>query len=120
MAFNIEHQYEENPLACGQAVLAMLSGKTQSEIFRLVGTCRETDLKTMKNTIESFGLKFAAERKAVTDKSELPVLALLSLETPKCWHWSLYFKGEFFDPEYGKTEEFPPSLRRYYWELSGF
>ena len=43
--------------------------------------------------------------------------ATLSLETPHCWYWSLYFDGIFYDPEYGVLEEFPPSVRRYYWEI---
>ena len=54
----------------------------------------------------------------VTDKKDLPGVALLSLETPKCWHWSLYYNGKFYDPEYGLIEDFPPSNRRYFWEIS--
>ncbi len=111
------HIYEPNPLACGQAVLAMLSGVRVEEIFTLVGTERETTLKDMKNALKSLEIGFKENRVELSDKSDLPSIAILSLETPKCWHWSLYFEGKFYDPEYGVCDDFPPSNRRYYWEI---
>ena len=114
---NIIHIYEPDPLQCGQAVLAMLSGKSVDEIIELCGTTRETTLTDMKRVIAGFGFNMLPERKQVRAKSELPDIALLSLETPKCWHWSLYFRGRFYDPEYGLLEDFPPSNRRYFWEI---
>lgn len=111
------HLFEPDPLQCGQAVLAMLTDKSVDEIIGLCGTERETTLADMKRVLSLCEIKFSDERKAVCKKSELPEVALLSLETPKCWHWSLYFEGLFYDPEYGLLEEFPPSNRRYYWEI---
>ncbi len=111
------HIFEPNPLACGQAVLSMLSGLVVKEIFELCGTERETTLKCMQAVLDKLDIAYSRERIEVKDKSELPKIALLSLETPKCWHWSLYFNGLFYDPEYGILEDFPPSNRRYYWEI---
>lgn len=113
----IKHIFEPTPLQCGQAVLAMLSGKKVAEITEFLGNERETDLKEMFKTLEFYGISFKRDRKSVTEKSELPSVAMLSLETPKCWHWSLYFEGTFYDPEYGVSDDFPPSNRRYYWEI---
>ena len=114
---SIIHIYEPDPLQCGHAVLAMLTGKSVDEIIELCGTTRETTLLDMKRVIAGFGIEMLPERKQVKAKSELPDMALLSLETPKCWHWSLYFNGTFYDPEYGILEDFPPSNRRYFWEI---
>ncbi|MBE6750553.1 MAG: hypothetical protein E7560_05260 [Ruminococcaceae bacterium] len=114
---NVTHIYEPTPLQCGQAVLAMLTGKSVAEIVRLVGTERETTLKQMLDALTHCGVNFKKERKEVQKKEDLPDICVLSLETPHCWHWSLYFKGTFFDPEYGVLEDFPPSNRRYYWEI---
>lgn len=111
------HLYEPNPLACGQAVLSMLSGESFEHIVELVKTERETSLKDMKSALRELGISYCDERIHVIKKDDLPPVALLSLETPKCWHWSLYFKGTFYDPEYGVLEDFPPSNRRYYWEI---
>ena len=51
------------------------------------------------------------------DKSDLPNICILSLETPKCWHWSLFYKGRFLDPEYGVLDDFPVCGRKYFWEI---
>lgn len=113
----INHIYEPNPLACGQAVLAMLSGVDVYEIIRLVNTEKETTLKDMKTALTKLEISYKNERVEVKSKNELPRVAVLSLETPKCWHWSLYFDEKFYDPEYGVLEDFPPSCRRYFWEI---
>lgn len=112
-----KHIFEPTSLQCGQAVLAMLSGKSVEEIIELCGNERETTLNDMKSVLSKLEIEFENERIQVFSESELPPVAILSLETPHCWHWSLYFKGRFFDPEYGVLEEFPPSKRRYYWKI---
>lgn len=114
---SVKHIYEPNPLACGQTTLAMLSGVDVFEIFALVNTEKETTLKDMKNALKTLRISFKEIRVEVKEKSELPRVAILSLETPKCWHWSLYFDGKFYDPEYGILDDFPPSNRRYFWEI---
>lgn len=109
---------EPDPLQCGQAVLAMLSDKTVEEIIALVGTKRETKLSDMFAALDSCGISCSRSRIPVTDKEKLPDVCILSLETPKCWHWSLYFKGTFYDPEHGVMTDFPESARRYYWQIT--
>lgn len=115
---NPTHIFEPDPLQCGQAVLAMLTDKSVEEIITLCKTERETDLKQMLSTLTACGISFKKERIAVAEKEQLPEICLLSLETPHYWHWSLYFKGRFLDPEYGVLNDFPPSKRRYYWEIT--
>lgn len=117
LAESVKHIYEPNPLACGQAVLAMVSGEDIDKIFKLVKTEKETTLKDMKSALSTLGISFSENRMEVFKKSELPRVALLSLETPKCWHWSLFFDGKFYDPEYGVLDDFPPSNRRYFWQI---
>ena len=116
---SVQHIYEPNPLACGQAVLAMLSGIDVKDIFSLVKTEKETTLKDMKYALNELGISYCDHRVEVKEKKQLPRVAILSLETPKCWHWSLVFEGIFYDPEYGVLDDFPPSNRRYFWEITG-
>ncbi|MBQ8204144.1 MAG: hypothetical protein IJZ75_07715 [Clostridia bacterium] len=117
IAENVIHIFEPTPLQCGQAVLAMLSGVSVSEIVKMLANDRETSLKDMKTALKNLGIVFDEQRKEVKGKNQLPSIAILSLQTPRCWHWSLYFKGVFYDPEYGILDDFPPSDRRYYWEI---
>lgn len=113
----INHIFEPTPLQCGQAVLAMISGKTVNEIIDICGTERETTLSQMKETLTVLGFSFDPNRKQTNCKQDLPKLAVLSLETPKCWHWSLYCDGVFYDPEYGVLEDFPVCNRKYFFEI---
>lgn len=108
---------EPTDLQCGQAVLAMLSDKTVNEIIAIVGTGRETTLRQMLFALDTLGIKYIPNRIEVKNLSELPEICILSLETPRCWHWSLYFKGKVLDPEHGVLNDFPTSNRRYYWEI---
>ena len=113
----IKHIFEPNPLACGQAVIAMISGVDVYEVIKLAGTDRETTLFDMRRLLERFGFVLSDERKQAFKLGDLPGTALLSLETPKCWHWSLYAGGKVYDPEYGVLEDFPISSRKYFWEI---
>lgn len=115
---NIKYIKEPTDLQCGQAVLAMALGKTVGEIVDYLGNERETTLKEMKTAFREFGINISDERCQAYDKNDLPKLCLLSIETPRCWHWSLYCNGTFYDPEHGILNDFPKSNRRYYWELS--
>jgi hypothetical protein len=108
---------EPDSLQCGQAVLAMLTDSTVDDIINIVGTERETKLKDMFMALKMKNIKFCEKRIQVQSKEELPEICILSLETPRCWHWSLYFKGVFLDPEHGILDDFPNSNRKYYWEI---
>lgn len=114
---NIEYIHEPTDLQCGQAVLAMLTGISVEEVSRLLGNERETDLKEMKLFLRDHGFEVSDARIAVQKKEQLPEICMLSLETPRCWHWSLYCGGIFYDPEHGVMDDFPVSARRYFWEI---
>ena len=113
----LQYIKEPTPLQCGQAVLAMLADVSVDEIVKLLNNERETTLKEMFSTLDYYGFSYCRERKEATDKSDLPKIALLSLETPRCWHWSLYFDGLFYDPEHGVLNDFPEAKRKYFWEI---
>ena len=114
----IKHIFEPNPLACGQAVIAMVAGVDVNEVIKLVGKDRETTLADMRFALKNYGYLLAESRREASTVECLPGLALLSLETPKCWHWSLYCNGTVYDPEHGVLDSFPASNRKYYWEIT--
>lgn len=114
---NITYIHEPTDLQCGQAVLAMLLGVIPESICGYLQNERETDLGEMKRVLTENGVRFSQQRKQAFSKSDLPRCAMLSLETPRCWHWSLYADGVFYDPEHGVLSDFPESARRFYWEI---
>lgn len=113
----IEYIHEPTDLQCGQAVLAMITGLPVAQVVEELGHDRETNLKEMKTILHRHGVWISDKRFPVNSREELPAFCLLSLETPRCWHWSLYFDGVFYDPEHGMLPDFPESERRYYWEI---
>lgn len=112
-----KHIFEPNSLACGQSVLAMLFDLDVNFVMESLDNFKETKLKEMISFVEKNGAKILKEKKQAFLKNDLPPICILSLETPRCWHWSMYFKGYFYDPEYGVLDDFPPSARRYYFEI---
>ena len=114
---NISYLHEPDDLRCGQAVLAMLTGIDVEKVSAELDNFRETDLKQMKSYLRSHGFRISDARVPVQDKTQLPPIAVLSLETPRCWHWSLYCEGVFYDPEHGVMDDFPVTNRKYYWEV---
>ena len=113
----VDYIHEPTDLQCGQAVLAMITGLTVRQVVEELSNDRETNLREMKGFLRNHGIWVSDERIQVTKKEELPPLCMLSCETPRCWHWSLYCDGVFYDPEHGVLTDFPESARRYYWEL---
>ena len=113
----INYIHEPTDLQCGQAVLAMVLGKTAEYICGYLDNDRETTLKEMKSCLREHGAFVSDERVQVTDRSQLPPICMLSLETPRCWHWSLYAEGIFYDPEHGVSDDFPEAGRKYFWEI---
>ena len=114
---NINYIHEPTDLQCGQAVLAMLLNTVPEEICEFLHNDRETNLREMQSVLEKHGIAFSRERRQAFSKADLPKIALLSLETPRCWHWSLYADGIFYDPEHGVLDDFPQSARKYFWEI---
>ena len=113
----VQYIREPTDLQCGQAVLAMITGQAAEQVVRELKNDRETNLKEMKGFLRAHGVWVSDERIQITDRGELPAMCVLSLETPRCWHWSLYCDGIFYDPEHGVLDDFPESGRRYCWEI---
>ena len=113
----INYIHEPTDLQCGQAVLAMITGLTAEQVAKDLNNDRETNLKEMKDFLRRYGAWISNERIQITEKEELPSLCVLSLETPRCWHWSMYYEGVFYDPEHGVLDDFPECKRKYCWEV---
>lgn len=117
MISSIKYVHEPTDLQCGQAVLAMLTGIPVRQIAEELQNDRETNFREMKQYLQSHGLSIEEERRQADSKAGLPPVCLLSLETPRCWHWSLYCNGIFYDPEHGVLDDFPVCKRKYYWAI---
>lgn len=99
--------HEPTDLQCGQAVLAMLLGVSVESVCNELQNERETSFREMKRFLENHGFKLSSERMQADTKADLPEVALLSLETPRCWHWSLHAEVFFTPPSMESWRIFP-------------
>lgn len=103
---------------CGQSVIAMLAEVSVDEVIKVMQTDKGTSVSEIGGALAYYGIKHAKTRKRVKDDTILPDICILSLRLPGYGHWSLYYKGVFYDPEFGVLNNLPPNSKlNHYWEI---
>ena len=104
---------------CGQAVIAMLAGVPVEKVIDVMQNDKGTDVPEMRDTLAWYGLKTATkERQKYRKRGKLPNCCVLSVQLPEYGHWSLYYKGKYYDPELGVLDKLPPQAKLVsYWEV---
>jgi hypothetical protein len=103
---------------CGQSVVAMLANVTVDEVIDIMETDKGTSVKEIDDALTWFGIRHGKNRKRFTEGTILPDICILSLKLPRYGHWSLYYKGTFYDPEFGVIKKLPQNaILTYYWEI---
>jgi len=69
-----------------------------------------TGTPLMKEALEYYGIR-AKSRVRYTNAAKLPECCILSLKLPTYGHWSLYYKGKYYDPEFGESNELPQNAK---------
>jgi len=115
---DIKYIKEPTGYLCGQSVVAMLADVSVDEVIDVMGTDKGTSVQEVNDALAYYGIKHAKTRKKYIDGTVLPDLCILSLKLPGYGHWSLYYNGIFYDPEFGVLKECPKNAKLcYYWEL---
>ena len=106
---------------CGQSVIAMLAGVSVNEVISVAQTDLGMDIPEMRDALEWYGLKTTTKERKKYRKflgGKLPDCCVLSVRLPEYGHWSLYYKGKFYDPEFGVLDKLPKRARLVsYWEV---
>ncbi|MDF2686701.1 MAG: hypothetical protein K0S55_1883 [Clostridia bacterium] len=104
---------------CGQSVIAMLAGVTVDEVIAVMQNDKGTSIPMMSDALEYYGLETATKtRLKYKEGTELPKCCILSMQLPGYGHWSLYYKGKFYDPEFGVSDKLPEQAKLgSYWEV---
>ncbi len=116
---SIRYLKQSTGYLCGQAVIAMLAGVSVDEVINVMQNDKGTPTNLMSDALHYYGLQTATKTriKYITG-TPLPDCCILSLLLPGYGHWSLYYKGTFYDPEFGVSTSLPPNAKlRYYWEV---
>jgi RimJ/RimL family protein N-acetyltransferase len=115
---SIKYVKEPTGYLCGQSVIAMLADVSVDEAIDIIGHDRGTSVAEIDEALAYYGIKHAKSRKRFKADTVLPEICILGLQLPGYGHWSLYYKGKYYDPEFGVLKELPPKAKLcYYWEI---
>jgi RimJ/RimL family protein N-acetyltransferase len=103
---------------CGQSVIAMLANVSVDEVIDVVETDKGTSVAEIGDALHWYGIKHRKTRTRCTEVALLPDICILSIKLPRYGHWSLFYKGTFYDPEFGVLKELPKNAKlNHYWEI---
>ena len=103
---------------CGQSVIAMLAGVSIDEVIKSMRTDMGTSVAEIGGALYYYGIKHGKSRKRATNDTVLPEICILSMKLPGYGHWSLYYKGKYYDPEFGVSDKLPENaVLNHYWEI---
>jgi len=115
---SIKYIKEPTGYLCGQSVVAMLANVSVDEAIEVIGNDKGTSVAEIESALNWYGIKHGKKRIKYEKGMELPDICILSLRLPGYGHWSLYYKGTFYDPEFGKINELPKKAKLiHYWEI---
>jgi RimJ/RimL family protein N-acetyltransferase len=114
---SIKYVKEPTGYLCGQTVIAMLADISVDEVIDVIGHNKGTSVGEIDIALTWYGIKHGKRQKCNED-AVLPEICILSLKLPGYGHWSLYYKGKYYDPEFGVLKKCPQNAKlNHYWEI---
>ena len=94
---------QPSPTACGQACIAMLSGKSVEEVIKDMKTDASTSIGQLIEILDFYGIRHAERNKRISKKNPVPYkYSILTVHTNEGYtHWVLLYDNKYYDPEFG-------------------
>ena len=91
---------------CGQACIAMITGKDIEEVIRDMKTDGPTSIGQLMEILDFYDIKHAERNKRISKKNPVPYeYSILTVHTNAGYtHWTLLYDHKYFDPEFGVIE----------------
>lgn len=88
---------------CGQACIAMITGKSVDEVIKDMKTSGPTSIGQLIEILDFYGIKHAEKNTRISKKNPIPYkYSILTVHTDKGYtHWTLLFDNKYYDPEFG-------------------
>ena len=94
---------------CGQACIAMLTGESIEDVIITMKTKGPTSIGQLIEALDYYRVKHAEKNKRISKKNpKYSDISILTVHMPNYSHWVLYYKGKFYDPEFGLLDECHP------------
>lgn len=91
---------------CGQACIAMITGKTIEKVIDDMKTSGPTSIGQLIDILDFYGVKHAERNTRISKKNPTPYeYSILTVHTDEGYtHWTLLFNNKYYDPEFGIIE----------------
>lgn len=92
---------------CGQACIAMITGKSINEVIKDMKTDGPTSIGQLIEILDFYGIKHAEKNKRISKKNPIPYkYSILTVHTNEGYtHWTLLYDNKYYDPEFGLIED---------------
>ncbi len=101
---------QPNFQTCGQACIAMITGKNVEEVIKDMKTDAATSIGQLIEALDFYGIGHAERNKRISKKNPVPYeYSILTVHTNAGYtHWVLLYNNKYYDPEFGVIEgEYP-------------
>lgn len=103
---------QPNPCACGQACIAMITGKPIEDVFKVMKTEGSTSIGQLIEALDYYGIKHAEKNVRISKKNpNHSDYCILTVHMPLYTHWVVYYQGKYYDPEFGLLDSCHPDGR---------
>ena len=95
---------------CGQACIAMITGKPIEEVIKDMKTSGPTSIGQLIDILDFYGVKHAEKNTRISKKNPVPYeYSILTVHLDKGYtHWTLLYDNKYYDPEFGLIDgEYP-------------
>lgn len=88
---------------CGQACIAMITGKDIGEVIKDMKTGGPVSIGQLTEILDFYGVKHAPKNTRISKKNPVPYeYSILTVHANAGYtHWSLLYDGKYYDPEFG-------------------
>lgn len=100
---------EPSNTTCGQACVAMIAGVSVEDAIKVMRTKGPTSIGQIIEALDHYHIDHAERNKRISKKNPTPSdIAILTVHMPEYRHWVVYYKGKYYDPEFGVLESCHP------------
>lgn len=91
---------------CGQACIAMITGKDIEQVIKNMKTSGPTTIGQLMEILDFYGVKHAERNTRISKKNPVPYeYSILTVHTNEGYtHWTLLFDNKYYDPGFGLIE----------------
>ncbi len=91
---------------CGQACIAMITGKSVEEVIKDMKTDGATSIGQLIEILDFYGIRHDERNKRISKKNPVPYKSsILTVHTDAGYtHWTLLYNNKYYDPEFGLIE----------------